>query len=470
MSVSIPIGSPPATSSTPPSTTSAPPTTSSTPATSSTPQTTSTTTSSTTSTTTASTTASSTTTSSSLLVTSGTNSVGGYTEYTSVVVATPSTSVQPNNDTSKSSSFFSNTGAVAGTFTVVGLVVVALGIALITNAVRRRRAKRFDRDVAEAAAEAAASSRSPFDDYAYSGSGSNGGGGGGGGGGGYAGYSDNSHGTFAQQPMSLAHPNDSYGMSEMSRFDPYSAGAASLAAAGIPRGRTESEGTPGLAGVGAGTLAREPSRRSPYHAFAGPASPPPQMQMQMQMQDNGSGSLRYRRGPGGTNQDILEAAGLGGTGAAAMAANGPYVNRRPSEHSQPSYQNSARRRSQGYGDAYPAQLQPGGYRPDPFRGHTQASADPYGGYANAPYPQRGSPSPGPGLPNPHEIPSPSHSPPATEYIPTSQEHIPASPVAHESEEEFHEAPPGVGRDDDRLSYADDADYGQTSRVLRVANE
>ncbi|KAH7919804.1 hypothetical protein BV22DRAFT_1040583 [Leucogyrophana mollusca] len=398
---------------------------------------------------------------SSVVVGSTTDSAGSVAPYTSVVYASPSPSVQPNNDT-KSSSFFSNTGAVAGVFTVVGLVVVAIFIALVTNAVRRRRAKRFDRDVAEAAAEAAASARSPFDDYAYSGSGS-----GAGGGGTYAGYSDNSHGTFAQAPMSLAHPNESYGMSEMSRFDPYSAGAASLAAAGMDRsrGRTESEtGAPGIAGVGAGNLAREPSRRSPYHAFAGPGQPQPQMQMQ----DNNSGSLRYRRGPGGTNQDILEAAGLASTGAAAMAANGAYVNRRPSEHTQPSYQSSGRRTSQGYGDAYPAQLQPG-YKPDSFRGHAQPSVDPYGGYA--PYPQRGSPSPGPGLPNPHEVPSPSHSPPAHEYIPTSHESIPHSPAAHESEEEFHEAPPGViGRDNERLSYQDDDDYGQTSRVLRVANE
>ena len=40
--------------------------------------------------------------------------------------------------------FFSNKGAVAGVFTVVGLVALALIIALATNVIRRRRAKKFD--------------------------------------------------------------------------------------------------------------------------------------------------------------------------------------------------------------------------------------------------------------------------------------------------------------------------------------
>ncbi len=62
------------------------------------------------------------------------------------------------------SRFFKNTAAVAGVFTVVGLIGLVLVIALGTNAIRRRRAKRFDADVAAAAAEAAATSNYPFDD------------------------------------------------------------------------------------------------------------------------------------------------------------------------------------------------------------------------------------------------------------------------------------------------------------------
>lgn len=47
-----------------------------------------------------------------------------------------------------------NKGAVAGTFTAVGLVVAVLAVVLLTTCIRRRRAKRFDDDVAAAAAAA----------------------------------------------------------------------------------------------------------------------------------------------------------------------------------------------------------------------------------------------------------------------------------------------------------------------------
>lgn len=339
--------------------------------------------------------------------------------------STPSSS---NNTATSSNSFFSNTGAVAGVFTVVGLIVIAIFVALLTNAVRRRRAKKFDRDVAEAAAEAAASSRSPFDDYTYSNNG--GSGGGGGGGGGYP-YSDTTHGTFAQAPMGL--PSDTYGMSEMTQYDPYAAGAVSLATANVGRTRSrldsESQRTPGIAGVGAGNLAREPSRRTPYHAFAGPGPQPHEM-----LDHTPSG--RYR--PRGV--ELLEGAGLAGTGVAAMAAanNGAFINRRPSEYT---HQTHGSMRSQGHSQGhssnenYPAPLQPG-YQSPP-RNDTQY-ADAYAGFANAPYPQ---PPLSPGLHNPHETsPSP----------PPAQSH---SPVGDVEEEDYQ-----------------DEDYGQQNRVLRVANE
>lgn len=51
-------------------------------------------------------------------------------------------------------SFFQNKGAVAGTFSAVGVVVAVLAVVLITTCIRRRRAKRFDDDVAAAAAAA----------------------------------------------------------------------------------------------------------------------------------------------------------------------------------------------------------------------------------------------------------------------------------------------------------------------------
>ncbi|OJA21232.1 hypothetical protein AZE42_07990 [Rhizopogon vesiculosus] len=347
-------------------------------------------------------------------------------------VTTPASvsSTATSTPAATSNSFFQNTGAVAGVFTVVGLVVLVVFIALVTNAVRRRRAQKFDRDVAEAAAEAAASSRSPFDDYTS------------GGNGGYP-YSDTTHGTFGQAPMSL--PNDTYGMSEMSQYDPYAAGAASLASGatvGRARSRQDSETrAPGIAGVGAGNLAREPSRRTPYNAFAGPG-PQPRETM------DHTPSMRYRRGA-----EMLEAAGLAGNGAAAVApANGgAYINRRPSQFTQ---QTHGSMRSQGHpsNENYPQPLQPG-YQP-PARNDTQF-ADPYTGISNTPYPQR-LPSPGPAFPISHD---PSPSPPSH-----SQNHLIEG-------EDFHsDTPPAQLHEDERISYADEDDYGQHNRVLRVANE
>lgn len=342
-----------------------------------------------------------------------------------------------NNAATSSNSFFSNTGAVAGVFTVVGLVAIVIFIALVTNAVRRRRARKFDRDVAEAAAEAAASSRSPFDDYTYNGNS------GGGGGGGYP-YSDTTHGTFAQAPMGL--PSDAYGMSEMTQYDPYAAGAVSLATANVGRGRSrqdsETQRTPGIAGVGAGNLAREPSRRTPYHAFAGPGPQPPQT-----LDHTLSG--RYR--PRGV--ELLEGAGLADTGVAAMAAanNGAYINRQPSQYTQQAHGSMrSRGHSQGHSSSenYPMPLQP--VYQSPPRNDSQF-ADAYAGYVTAPSPQ---PLLSPGFPNPHETsPSP----------PPAQSHSPVGEV--EGEDDHDDGPPSQ-----RQSYADDEDYGQHNRVLRVANE
>ncbi|KAG1842695.1 hypothetical protein C8R48DRAFT_837907 [Suillus tomentosus] len=351
--------------------------------------------------------------------------------YVTVATSTPSSA----NDTATSSnSFFSNTGAVAGVFTVVGLIVIAIFIAIVTNAVRRRRAKKFDRDVAEAAAEAAASSRSPFDDYAYSNNG--------GSGGGYP-YSDTTHGTFGQAPMNL--PSDTYGMSEMTQYDPYAAGAVSLATANVGRTRSrqdsETHRAPGIAGVGAGNLAREPSRRTPYHAFAGPGPQPHEI-----LDHTSSGRYRSR------GIELLEGAGLAGTGVAAMAAanNGAYINRRPSEYTRQTHGSMrSHGHSQGHSSSenYSLPLQP--VYQSPPRNDTQF-ADAYAGFVNSP-----SQLPlNPGVPIPHEA---SPSPPPT------QSH---SPVGEVEGEDYHDdGPPSQ-----RMSYADDEDYGQHNRVLRVANE
>lgn len=60
--------------------------------------------------------------------------------------------------------FFSNSGAVGGTFAVVGLVFVAIVAAVFYMLWRRRKAQRMDADVVAAASAAAATKRTPFDD------------------------------------------------------------------------------------------------------------------------------------------------------------------------------------------------------------------------------------------------------------------------------------------------------------------
>ncbi|KAG6328046.1 hypothetical protein ID866_11043, partial [Astraeus odoratus] len=226
------------------------------------------------------------------------------TVYTTPSVAYVATSTQSS---SGSTSFWSNIGAVAGVFSAIGLIGLALFILLETTAIRRRRAIKFDKDIAAAAGEAAKPTRSPFDDFSESG------------GGGF-GYSDNGHGAYGKSLFLT----ESYGMSEVAQYDPYFASAA--AAIERARSRKESEvGAPGIAGVGAGNPAREPSRRAPYHAFTGPNSQDPQVP---------AADLRYPRST--ATQDILEAAGLARTGAAAMANNRAraFINRRPSEYTQ----------------------------------------------------------------------------------------------------------------------------------------
>ncbi|KAG6375782.1 hypothetical protein JVT61DRAFT_2632 [Boletus reticuloceps] len=330
-------------------------------------------------------------------------------------------------------------GRGRGVFSVVGLIVIVLAIVLIINTVRRRRAQKFDRDVAEAAAEAAASPRSPFDDYN----------GNGGGGGGY-GYSDNSHGTYQLPPLSPQH--GAYGMSEMSQYDPYAAGAASLAASAVGRSRSRKDsepGTPGIAGVGAGTLAREPSKRAPYHAFAGPGP-------QLHELQRGNGTFRSGRG----NQDILEAAGLAGTGAAAATmtsnnlgnnASGTYVTRKPSEATQHTLSGRSNLGSMSSGSHHPTTLHPG-YPVDsyyPQRSDT-LSPDPF-----AVYPPVLS-APSNSLPNPYDVSAPLPSPP--EHQTDLEDPVdPGSPTALRSDEQ-------------RMSYQDNADYSQGNRILRVANE
>ena len=316
--------------------------------------------------------------------------------------------------------------------------------------------------MAEAAAEAAASSHSPFDDYSYPNPGKNGGGGGvgvggggGGGGGGGYGYSDGSHGTYQLPPLAPPNPGGVYGMSEMSQYDPYAAGAASLAASAVGRSRSRKEsepGTPGIAGVGAGTLAREPSKRAPYHAFAGPQP--------HELQGGSGGTFRSRR----SNQDVLEAAGLSGiptvntVNTLGNSAGGAYITRRTSETPQTvsrtntnTLSGRSKFGSMSSGGHHPSALQPGypveSYYP---QRNDSLSPDPFAGYPVTTVPVSKP------LPNPHD-----------ESGSGAGVASPPSLPRHLEEQEEAGSSTALRSDEQRMSYQDDTDYSQGHRVLRV---
>lgn len=232
-----------------------------------------------------------------------------------VVVGPTPTNTLAAQDAGSSKGFFENKGAVAGVFTVVGLVALVLGIVFVTNAVRRRRARKFDQEIAEAAREAAhAGARPPDldddDDFAF---------------GGRSVYTDGTHGAYAQAPLKHL---ETYNMSELPlTSDPgYGAGHAGVGAAGLNRAR---------------------STNQPYNAFAGPpgayqpAPPPAPVQGDVYfeappMANAGYPDAYQSRGP---NAGILDAAGLGG--GAALA-------RGPSQYAQ----YGGARAMDGYGDSY----------------------------------------------------------------------------------------------------------------------
>lgn len=204
----------------------------------------------------------------------------------------------------RSNSFFNNTGAVAGTFTAVGVVALALLALIITIIIRRRRARKWDDEVAAAAAEAANSRLPVFlddpddgyggnnNDHEYGGvapspypanqasyAPSNG----------YnnvGNYSDaSSHGTFGQPVMSHEgqHPEMS-GPSPGGIFDhhaAYAGVAAGAGAAGIGVVRARSRGAETLASgntrhtgpsIASGYAAGVGEGESPYPAFLAPVN------------------------------------------------------------------------------------------------------------------------------------------------------------------------------------------------------
>jgi hypothetical protein len=314
-------------------------------------------------------------------------------------------------------------------------------IFLVTAVIRRRRAERFDQDVALAAAEAAATAHNPdFDDYGYSSNGH---------GVGTYGYTD----TYHQEPVTYAPTREAYGMSDVGGVayadpDNYSVGTA---------------GGPGAAGIGAGALFRSKSGKDqldPFNAYVAPQDPA--------MQQN-QASMRQRAPTQGRRDDPSR--GGGGYDAARNVPrpdNGVIRNksiqsnnREPSPsshystdpltldpHAQPPPL------PESYLDHYRVDFDPGNHQPQARPLSTASAADAYGGIAPAkPLAQRPPAPENPG--NAGDFPNP-----------FASGDRPVSGVSDYSEG-IH---PGFGHDDPRMSLRDDEDYGAGRRVLKVANE
>ncbi|KLO19652.1 hypothetical protein SCHPADRAFT_52917 [Schizopora paradoxa] len=341
--------------------------------------------------------------------------------------------------------FFKNTAAVAGVFTVVGLIALVLIIALGTNAIRRRRAKRFDADVAAAAAEAAAISNYPFDEED-----------GRGGGYGYKStYSDpESNGTLSQSPMSHG---ENYNMTE---YPGYAQPATYNAAP--TRGYGDYQAGAGIAGFGASEAVTRDhvGGRAPYGAFATPGGPAP-------------GDVFASGGPYPMQgRELADAAGIGAAGAAGVGAT--YLNRGPSQNAGtmltrgPS--NSASRSlssdnaSGGRGpgssghESYAAHYQPN-FQPEqhqyvPQPAHNQYAA----GGAAASDGRLAPPVEEEALTNPF---SPSAS--------TKGFDVDENEEAYGADSYEPVTRPELHPDESRLSIRDEDDYGRAGRTLKIAN-
>lgn len=359
---------------------------------------------------------------------------------TETVTGSSATNTLAAQDNATSKGFFHNKGAVAGVFTVVGIIALAIGIALVTNAVRRRRAKKFDREIDAAAEEARKAAANPdfFDGDDYNAAG-------------YEDfnsnlarsrsvYTDGTHGTYSQQPL---RPAESYGMSELHTTDPYSA-----VGVGAGAGAAAMAATAGNAGVGAAGLNRSRSSTAPYNAFAGPGAYPRPTQNTTEDPFYGSPQMpatyTSAYSPPQNNQaSLFEATGLSGAGATA-AATGVNLARGPSTHQR----STSRSGSTSLDHAADPYAQTQYYPPQPPRAQSSSpphmpypgDADPYAGYA-------------------------AHSPTGDQFA------VSSSPE-HESDDE--EAPYRHFDDehDLRASMGDEEDYGYGGgrRVLKVANE
>ena len=325
-----------------------------------------------------------------------TNPGGGTTTLETVITvggpSSPSTTPSQTSDSANSDDrgFFGNTGAVAGVFSVVGVLVLILAVVLVTTCIRRRRRKQFDRDVDEAAREAAGAQPPIFLDDAddnnfrnkpaftgYSDR-SNA----------YTGYSDTTHGTYAQPPMMDQYNGESYGMQNVSSQQPYDtgfagvgagAGAAGAGIAGLGTRRARSQRRPddnSTAGFGSsGHHQGFGEDLSPYPAFVAPGAG--------NHTNAYASDSRYPSNATDPYPAFIAPPPEAGSRRSQHAASGNFndASTTAAASSQPSY---AERYQPGYkgGD----QLPPPSHAPAPVANSTRAASvyddDAYGGYSS----------------------------------------------------------------------------------------
>jgi hypothetical protein len=337
--------------------------------------------------------------------------------------------VSTNTNTSKG--FFQNTGAVAGTFTVVGLVGLAILIFIVTAVIRRRRADKFDKDAALAAAEAAATAHNPNfdDDYGY-GSARHGVGG--------YGYTD----TY--QPPAFPPMRETYGMSNIGANaypdpDNYSVGTG---------------GGPGAAGIGAGTLYRSKSGKDqldPYNAYAAHQDPiVPQQQANLRYRNPGQDHWEDPNLLGGGYQPHPDSAGV--VRSKSIQSSNPAQSLASHYSTDPLTQDPNTQPPpipESYLNHYRAGFDPEKHQPQTRPISTASMTDAYGGVATGRQPPVIEKSGNAGdLSNPFE----------------GQMSGDRNSESSNYSEGIH---PVFAHDDPRMSLRDDEDYGAVRRVLKV---
>jgi len=307
--------------------------------------------------------------------------------------------------------------------------------------IRRRRADRFDKDAALAAAEAAATAHNPTfdDDYGY-GSDRHGVGG--------YGYAD----TY-QAPVQLPPMREAYGMSN--------AGANTYADSdSYPVG---TGGGPGAAGIGAGgALYRSKSGKDqldPFNAYPAHQDPTiPQQQVNLRYRNPGQGRWDDPSLAGGgyevtRNQPHPDPAGVARSKSIQSSVPAQSLSSHYSTdpltqdpHAQPPPV------PESYLNHYRPGFNPGKHQPQTRPLSTVSMTDAYGGVATRKQP-----------------------PVADKSANTGDSLNPfegrMSGDRNSGSSEYSEGnPPIFAHDDPRMSLRDDEDYGAVRRVLKVANE